>query len=85
LPNASVDLVVSSLAIHNVPGEAGRDRAIAEIARVLKPGGTVVIQDMRHVDRYAAELRARGVSEVTVSRLQFRIFPPVRYLVGRRG
>jgi ubiquinone/menaquinone biosynthesis C-methylase UbiE len=84
LPAASVDLAVSSLAIHNVPDQAGRDRAIAEIARILKPGGSVVIQDMRHVDRYAAELRAHGVSDVTISGLQFRIFPPVRYLVGRK-
>ena len=84
LSEASVDLVVSSLAIHNVPDQTGRDRAIAEIARVLKPGGTVVIQDMRHVERYAAELRAHGVGGVTVSGLQFRIFPPVRFLVGRK-
>jgi arsenite methyltransferase len=85
LPTASVDLAVSSLAIHNVPDEAGRDRAIAEIARVLKPGGTVVLQDLRHVTRYAEQLRAHGISDLTVSGLQFRIFPPVRYLVGRRG
>ena len=85
LQTASVDLVVSSLAIHNVPDQAGRDRAIAEIARVLKPGGTVVIQDMRHVDRYAAQLKLDGVSDVSVSGLQFRIFPPVRFLVGRKA
>ena len=84
LASASVDVVLSSLAIHNVPDEAGRDRAIAEIARVLKPGGRVVIQDMRHVDRYAAQLALHGITDVTVSGLQFRIFPPVRYLVGKR-
>jgi ubiquinone/menaquinone biosynthesis C-methylase UbiE len=84
LPAASVDAMMSSLAIHNVPDEAGRDRAIAEIARVLKPGGVVVIQDMRNVDRYAAQLKAHGVGDVTLSGLQFRIFPPVRFLVGRK-
>jgi len=82
---ASVDLVVSSLAIHNVPDGAGRDRAIAEIARVLKPGGRVIIQDLRHVDRYRAELEAHGVGDVMISGLQFRIFPPARYLVGRKA
>jgi arsenite methyltransferase len=85
LPSASVDLVVSSLAIHNVPDQAGRDQAIAEIARVLRPGGRIVIQDMRHVERYAAELAKHGISDVTISGLQFRIFPPVRYLVGRKS
>ena len=84
LPSASVDLVVSSLAIHNVPDQAGRNQAIAEIARVLKPGGRVVVQDMRHVQRYAAELAKHGIRGVTISGLQFRIFPPVKYLVGHK-
>ena len=82
LADDSVDLVVSSLAIHNVPDQPGRDRALAEIARVLRPGGMAVIQDMRHVERYAEQLRAHGVGEVAVSGLQFRIFPPVRYVTG---
>lgn len=85
LPTASVDLVVSSLAIHNVQDQAGRDRALAEIARILKPGGAVVIQDMRHVNRYAAQLAANGLGEVVISGLQFRIFPPVRYLIARKA
>ena len=85
LPNASVDLVVSSLAIHNVPDEAGRDRAIAEIARVLKPGGTVVIQDMRHVDRYAAELKAHGVSDVTDLGIAVPNFPAGKISGGKAG
>jgi arsenite methyltransferase len=82
LADDGVDLVVSSLAIHNVPDQPGRDRALAEIARVLRPGGVVVIQDMRYVDRYAEQLRAQGVGEVAISGLQFRIFPPVRYVTG---
>ena len=84
LADRSVDVVLSSLAIHNVQGEAGRTRAIAEIARVLKPGGVVVIQDFRNVQRYAAELRSNGFTVEQVSGLQFRIFPPARYLVARR-
>jgi SAM-dependent methyltransferase len=37
----TVDVVVSSLAIHNVPTREGRAKAVQEIARVLKPGGFV--------------------------------------------
>ena len=84
LADRSVDVVLSSLAIHNVQGEAGRTRAIAEIARVLKPGGVVVIQDFQNVQRYAAELRSNGFSVEQVSGLQFRIFPPARFVVARR-
>ncbi len=84
LADRSVDVVLSSLAIHNVQGEAGRTRAIAEIARVLKPGGVVVIQDFQKVERYAAELRSNGLTVEQVSGLQFRIFPPARFVVARR-
>jgi ubiquinone/menaquinone biosynthesis C-methylase UbiE len=84
LADRSVDVVLSSLAIHNVQGEAGRTRAIAEIARVLRPGGVVVLQDFRNIRRYAAELRSNGVTVERVSALQFRIFPPARFIVAKR-
>ncbi|AEE47225.1 class I SAM-dependent methyltransferase [Cellulomonas fimi] len=44
LPDASVDRVVSSLALHHVPADA-RAATAAEIARVLRPGGTVTVLD----------------------------------------
>jgi len=41
---ASLDLVVSSFLLHELPKEI-RAKAIAEMARVLKPGGLIVIVD----------------------------------------
>lgn len=41
---ASLDLVVSSFLLHELPKEV-RAKAIAEMARVLKPGGLLVIVD----------------------------------------
>jgi arsenite methyltransferase len=38
-PEATFDLVVSSLAIHNIRSNADRKRAITEAFRVMKPGG----------------------------------------------
>lgn len=58
------DLIVSSLAIHNVPGMAGRLAAVEEAARVLKPGGRVVIADLGFTRRYAARLRELGLRDV---------------------
>jgi arsenite methyltransferase len=46
LPDGSFDLVVSGLAIHNLPGKLARLSAIDEAIRVLRPGGRVVIADV---------------------------------------
>lgn len=44
LASGSVDVVFSTLALHHMPNEAKR-KTIAEMHRVLKPEGTVVITD----------------------------------------
>jgi arsenite methyltransferase len=59
--DGSFDVVVSSLAIHNVPGAAERARALREATRVLKKGGKLAIVDVRHTRTYASELEACGL------------------------
>ena len=59
--DGSFDVVVSSLAIHNVPGAGERARALREAARVLKKGGKLAIADVRHTRAYASELEACGL------------------------
>jgi len=41
---ATFDVVVSMLCLHHI--EEGRDKALAEITRVPRPGGTAVISDL---------------------------------------
>jgi arsenite methyltransferase len=84
LPDASVDVVLSSLCLHNLGKASARAAALDEIDRVLRPGGTVVLSDLAHVDdEYAPHLASRGF---TVTRLE-RVpgtFPPQRLVVARK-
>lgn len=80
----TVDVVVSSLAIHNIPDKEGRVKAVQEIARVLKPNGQVALLDFQRTDDYVQTLRELGWHEVKLSGLQFQMFPPVRIVTGKK-
>jgi SAM-dependent methyltransferase len=84
MADASIDTVLSSLAIHNIPSAQDRVQALAEIQRVLKPGGRVAILDILHTAAYAKELQKRGFTDVNLSGLNLLWCLPTRYLTGRK-
>src|SRR5262249_22556831 len=71
-PDATFDVVVSSLAIHNIRLNAERRKAVAEALRVLKPGGRVAIADIRATSIYEDELRKLGAVKVDRRRLGWK-------------
>ena len=79
--DASVDVVLSALCVHNLGSRPDRTAALAEAVRVLRPGGTMVISDLAHVeDEYAPQLRRLGLRVRTAPAPG--TFPPQRYLVA---
>lgn len=82
LAAGSVDVVLSTLCLHNIPTPTGRREAIGELTRILRPGGTIVISDLAHVDREYAPLLRSGGLEVRVSGRLAATFPPQRLLVA---
>ncbi|HUI93784.1 MAG TPA: class I SAM-dependent methyltransferase [Chitinivibrionales bacterium] len=61
-PGLYFDVVLSNLCIHNIPTKEGREKACREIARVLKPGGKVIISDILRLKEYAQVFRSEGMS-----------------------
>jgi arsenite methyltransferase len=70
----SFDVVVSSLAIHNIRGRAGREKAISEAVRVLRPGGRLMVADIRATRQYQAQLAKIGMNDVVCSRLGWQFW-----------
>jgi arsenite methyltransferase len=60
----SFDVVLSSLAIHNISGRRGREKAISEAVRVLRPGGRLLILDVRATRQHQAQLAKLGMYDV---------------------
>ncbi len=92
-PDDAFDVVLSSVAIHNIYSPEGRAEAISEIARVLKPGGQAVIDDIRHGREYATAFRKYScdvsftgsrVGSLFLSLVTFGSLRPATLLIRRK-
>src|SRR5262249_41851449 len=70
----SFDVVVSNVAVHNLKGRAGREKAIAEAVRVLRPGGRLLIADLWATRHYATHLTRLGMTGVARRGLGWRMW-----------
>jgi len=64
LADGSIDVVVSCAAIHSLDKPEDRAKAISEIGRVLKPGATALIKDIRHHREYAQTFANHGCGQI---------------------
>ncbi|BBY07144.1 class I SAM-dependent methyltransferase [Mycobacterium noviomagense] len=70
----SFDVVVSSLAIHNISSRDGRRLALMEAVRVLRPGGRLAIADLWETRQHARQLRELGWGDVQRRNLGWRMW-----------
>jgi arsenite methyltransferase len=70
----SFALVLSSIAMHNVKGRVGRDKAIEEAVRVVRPGGRLLIADLWATNRYQSHLTKLGMLDVARRSLGWRMW-----------
>jgi demethylmenaquinone methyltransferase/2-methoxy-6-polyprenyl-1,4-benzoquinol methylase/phosphoethanolamine N-methyltransferase len=85
--DATFDIVLSSLMLHHLPGDLKR-QGIAEIARVLKPGGRLVAVDLdlrvlKNLGIVEEAMKAEGFTEIHRGETPFRtLLIRIHYLAG---
>ena len=83
-PSAFFDVVLSSFCIHNIYEEESRKKAIEEIARVLRPGGRLILIDIRHIGEYAQVLNECGLEDVKIGGPNFMFVIPTSWVTARK-
>jgi SAM-dependent methyltransferase len=82
--DGSFDVVLSSMALHNLPSRTERGRAIREIDRVLSPGGRVAILDVTRTHEYENRLREAGYDDIVRAKRNWGLFPPARLVTATK-
>lgn len=78
------DIILSNMCIHNIYDAPGRKIACEQIARVLKPGGTAVISDWRHVKEYTLNFKQLGLETRLLSARYFTTFPAITTVIVKK-
>lgn len=83
-PDATFDVVVSGWAIHNIAVGTGREKAIQEMVRVLKPGGWLGILDIEATKEFVSALHKAGLGSIQRSGPSFCFISPTHRLVAQK-
>ncbi len=88
-PDQSFDVVLSTFMMHHLPDDLKR-RGLAEIARVLKPGGRLLVLDMKgpvgpwksNIADQPALMKEAGFTQVETGETSFSRFPGLGFALG---
>jgi arsenite methyltransferase len=82
--DASFDVVVSNLCLHNLYDRPTRKKALLEIVRVLKPGGVAAISDYKLTGEYAEAFAKAGLNVERKWGSILTTFPPLLVVIARK-
>jgi arsenite methyltransferase len=83
-PDASFDVIVSNLCLHNIYDRPTRRQPLQQIVRVLKPGGIALISDYKRTGEYAEEFRNSGLIVEKKRGSLLTTFPPLTVVIVRK-
>jgi SAM-dependent methyltransferase len=72
--DGAFDVVLSSMAIHNLRDATQRNTSLSELVRVLRPGGRLAVVDFMVVGQYPEILRRDGMRDVQLRPLGWRFW-----------
>jgi SAM-dependent methyltransferase len=84
-PDAAFDVILSNLCLHNIYDAPTRHKALAQIVRVLKPGGVALISDYKRTGEYADEFRKAGLIVEKKRGSLVTTFPPLTVVIARKS
>jgi SAM-dependent methyltransferase len=83
-PDATFDVIVSNLCLHNIYDAPARRQALQQIVRVLQPGGIALISDYKRTGEYADEFRKAGLIVEKKHGSLITTFPPLTVIIARK-
>jgi arsenite methyltransferase len=93
--DSSFDVVMSHWVVHNLAEAADRDAALFEMARVLRPGGILILCDIEHRNTYLERLSGLGLTncsaqfwpilDAILGVISFGSFRPTTILAHKQG
>lgn len=87
-PDQSFDIVLSTLMMHHLP-DTLKQQGLAEIVRVLKPGGRLLILDMKDhagsIRDQSAFVKEAGFSQIETEETSFSVFRELSITRARKS
>ena len=78
------DKIISSLCLHGIGSRPKRNKAVADLIVLLKPGGEIAIMDILHTREYRTVFEKQGLKNIRRSPMKFLYCLPTRYVIGNK-